>query len=611
VLVLAAGTSTQSLLLFYGGAPQRYQWVHFALGEGYEVMSACVLALAVYIVALSYRWAGRVTGFACVTAMAAFGYIDYLYFQLFLSHLPFSTLEYLGELSNFTSSARAVVLDMRFGALVLLPVALAGWGFFFAIRDSESGWSAKRHGLVLGALFLVGLLANTASNSYVGKNIEDVLEYTPLQHFLATRRQVNMAPVVLTADVLSRLAPSSPAYPLVHDDVFSGCRRPSAAFRELCARLHPLHAAALQPNIVFVMIESFRAQEIGALGGQVAEGLSQGKSLTPNFDALTAHGILFRNFFGTGFQTRHGLVSSYCSLYPPMGKQILGGYDRVRERCLPELLAARGYHTLWVHGGDADFDGQRSFLLHNGFQRIIDRWDFPVGAPTVGWGIADIALMDRAVDEMRSLPQPFFVGVLTISNHHPFEVPSGFAHHDGSEYGRFLDTMAYTDQALGRLMERARTEPFFRNTLFFFYADHSVPQPAAQPINSVAADLVWRHRIPLLVTGEGLQPQIVDDPGSQVDLPPLVMDLLGGEARTPWEGRSPVQVMPAKRTLVYYPGHYVAVMANQGAARLSQGKWEQSGTVDPADRQWAEDLTLATQWALENDHVTPAALTLK
>ena len=412
------------------------------------------------------------------------------------------------------------------------------------------------------------------------------------------------APAQLTAEILGRLSPPSRTYPLEHRRSFDGCAHPAPAFRELCGFAHSnLDGHPSRPNIVFIMIESFRAQEIGALGGEIAEGNPATPSLTPRFDALAARAILFRNFYGNGFQTRHGLVASYCSIFPNTGRPILGAYQNVKEHCLADVLAGRGYKTLWLHGGDADFDGQRDFLLHNGFQRVMDRWDFPLNAPTVGWGVTDEALFDRAIAEFRALPQPFFASLLTITNHHPFEVPPGFAKHGSDEYGRFLDTMAYTDRALGEFFEKARSEAFFKNTVFFIYADHSVPQPSATAVKDVREDLTWRHRIPLLIVANGLQGRVVDAPGSQVDLPPLVMDLLGGQAEVPWEGQSPVNGQDSQPALVVHPGNYIGILEPHGAAKWSRGTWTESGLVDPRKKQWAEDITLVTRWALENDRV--------
>jgi arylsulfatase A-like enzyme len=297
---------------------------------------------------------------------------------------------------------------------------------------------------------------------------------------------------------------------------------------------------------------------------------------------------------------------------------VLQTYVKAKERCLPEILRERGYRTVWIHGGDADFDGQRDFLRRNGFERVIDRWNFPVGTPTAGWGVTDEALMDTAAETMRSLPRPFFAGILTLTNHHPFETPEGFAAVNvpkqvPGEYGRFLQTMDYTDQALGRLFQRIRNEPYFRNTIFFIYGDHSVPQPPARTIASLRDDLEWRHRIPLLIVAGWLNaPSVVETSGSQVDLPPLAMDLLESGAPptrqeglyVPWAGQSPI-AGGTHPVLLVRGGSYLGILEDRSAALWTQGTWQQSGPMDAGRLQWALDIAAAERWSLERNRVAP------
>lgn len=603
-LLVVWGTAVRVMVMFHEGVPERYRWVHFALGSGYELMSGCLGALIIYAIASVAPRVGRWSAWTLITVIVTFNYSDFVYYLLFQTHVPFSAVEYLPQISNFGSSFRAAILDVRFALMVLLPALLAAWlllrpGARPAPRRPRWGW--KGHALAAGGFLLVGLIANTASNSYVGKNPENALQFTPLQHFLRTRSQLKAAPAVLTAAVLSELQSPDHGYPLLHERDFTGCRHPAPAFRALCAGV-PRAGGQARPNVVIFLLESFRAQELGALGGTAG--------ISPHFDALTRQGILFRDFYGNGYQTRDGIVAGYCSLYPNTGLPILGSYQKVKQRCLPEMLEERGYRTVWIHNGNADFDGQREFLLRNGIQRIVDRWDFPLGTPTAGWGATDEALVDEALKVMHGLPEPFFASILSITNHHPFEPPAGFAVHGKSEYNRFLDTMAYTDLALGEFFERVRAEPYFRNTVFLITADHGVPQPIATPVKTLQDDLVWRHHIPLLILAGWLTaPAAVDAPGSQVDLPPLVMDLLGGRAAVPWVGESPVGQPAAQPdeqpALVVRPGNYVGLLGARGAAVWTRGAWQTVGQMDPARLRWADDVMLASRWALEQGRIVP------
>jgi hypothetical protein len=606
-LVFLWGMGIRTLVALQSGAPLRLRWVIFAVGSGYEIMSGCLAALLIYPIAVWAPRAGRWSAWGLVTLLVSFNYLDYVYFLRFQTHVPFSATEYLSQLANLRPSIRGAVADPAFALLVALPVLLSGWAFAFRGRvggaarpDARPAWGWKGHAAAAGAFFLVGTVANAVSNGNPNRNSENSLVFTPLQYFINSAGREQAGPAVLSAAVLARLHPSDPDYPLLHEQAPQGCRHPGAVFGELCAGVAQ---AGGRPNIVFILLESFRAQEIGALGGSAG--------VTPHFDALARHGLLFRNFYANGTNTTDGIVASTCSLYPNTGAPIVSSYPLAKQRCLPEWLESRGYRTVWMHNGDADFHKRRGFLLRNGFERVIDQWDFAPTVPIVGWGVPDGALMDKALEVFGGLREPFFAEMLTVTNHHPYDMPPGFTAQGGDDYQRFLETMAYTDLELGRFFRRVRKEPYFRHTVFFIVADHGLPHPSAIPVETPADEIVWRHHIPLLIVADWLRtPATVDEPASQVDLAPLVADLLKARATVPWVGRSPISrgPMPADEpaALVVNSGNFVGLLGPRGAALVwSDGVWQISGRMQQASLRWAQDITLTIRWALEQSRLVP------
>ena len=603
-LLLLWGTLARVLVLREVPHWELRHLIHFGIGSGYELMSACVVALAVYALALLHPLAGRGAGTLAVAAVALFNFVDYHYVLNFGTHLPFSSLEYLGDAEHFTSSIEGVLLHPTFPGMLLAPVALAAWLLLASAgaAPAASGRGTwRRHALALGALFLAGLAGNTVSNSYVAKNLENPLQFTPLQYFLFTADRAGPQRAVLSADLKARWPAPDLAYPFWKPQTFAGCGTAAAAFREFCAGIARLPQP---PNIVFVMLESFRAAELGAYGGDPAD--------SPNFDRLASGGLLVRDFYGNSYQTRHGIISAYCSMYPNDGLSVLRSYPEVRLRCLPEVLRERGYSTLWVHNGDAEFDGMRRFLLRNGVQRVYDRWDFPIGTETLGWGLSDVALMEKTVQELAHTPQPFFAGLLSMTNHHPFEVPPAFRTHSGEgEYGLYRNGMAYTDHALGRLFELARTQPFFANTVFFIFGDHSTHYDVPGVEAGSPRALTEQFHIPLLIVpGWPLKGRTLELIASQIDLAPTALDLLGYSGDLPWVGAS--LLAPAFRSLalVHKPANFQVLIHPDGVGvtRGGQLTWHPShlGAAPPrAALQATHDALLLTNWVLQHDHVVP------
>jgi phosphoglycerol transferase MdoB-like AlkP superfamily enzyme len=210
--------------------------------------------------------------------------------------------------------------------------------------------------------------------------------------------------------------------------------------------------------------------------------------------------------------------------------------------------------------------------------RTIDGRDFPPNAVTTSWGYSDRELMNRALEALDHLHEPFASMVLTITNHHPFQLPSDAPPYDttatsdqrpasseqrtatgdqrtansrlrgsttlraslgqmaGHHTAAMLQTVHYSDFAIGEFFEKARSRPWFANTIFVICGDHgSAVPPAGRPMTKhVFYEL--RHRIPLIFYSPRL-PQhgvVVPGPASQADILPTVLGL--ARIQTPLAG---------------------------------------------------------------------------
>jgi phosphoglycerol transferase MdoB-like AlkP superfamily enzyme len=92
----------------------------------------------------------------------------------------------------------------------------------------------------------------------------------------------------------------------------------------------------------------------------------------------------------------------------------------------------------------------------------------------------------------------------------------------------------YTDRCLGAFLDSVKTQPWYANSLIFVVADHGHSLPHNLPQYSAA-----RHRIPFLVTGGALSPQLRGTQnntyGSQADFPVTLLAQLGlPHSQYPW-----------------------------------------------------------------------------
>lgn len=277
-------------------------------------------------------------------------------------------------------------------------------------------------------------------------------------------------------------------------------------------------------NVVFLILESWSAKFVGALGAE--------PDATPFFSQLSRDGLLMTNCFANAQRSIEGLSAILGSL-PVWRGMVLGqGGVLYQTRIEPvgQVFRANGYHTLFVHGarrGSMGFDG---LMRRLGIERHVSREDFEV-TPTTDdgvWGIYDEYAFLRADEEMRRLPEPFYTAVFSLSSHTPYTLPSKEFERFSPEvpFHLFQNSMGYTDSALKRFFDTARQSSYFDHTLFVILGDHTEGP-------STGGNLYEAYHIPCLFYAPGLvKPGRYDGVASQIDLFPSALDVVN--IRTPF-----------------------------------------------------------------------------
>lgn len=287
----------------------------------------------------------------------------------------------------------------------------------------------------------------------------------------------------------------------------------------------------VKPNVVFITLEGLRAEETGVYGNNPP-------GITPNLDLLAREGIRVDRAYSVGRYTPEGELGIWYGVPASAYEVVMRSRSRLKVTGIPEILRAAGWRSnLWMHDGD-----QRLYLAGRFFRahgiRVIDGRDFPHDDPSTSWGYSDRALMRHAVDAFDHLEPPFTAMLMTVSNHHPFKLPpdalevidtgGGLQATLGKQNGRLLQTEHYTDEALGEFFERARTRPWFHNTIFVICSDHgsAVAPFDDRPVNDHRLfELV--HRVPLIFYSPLLPGgKVIAGPASQCDILPTILGLL-------------------------------------------------------------------------------------
>ena len=287
---------------------------------------------------------------------------------------------------------------------------------------------------------------------------------------------------------------------------------------------------AERPNLVLIYAE--------ALETTFSNTAVFGYDVTPRLTALARQGLRFtdmRQVSHTGWTTG-ALVAAQCAM--PMAPE--AHRDSLAERfafdaslpgatCLGDVLAAAGYHTVFMGGAPLAFAGKGSFLAAHGFR---ERHGMATLKPKLAnpdyaspWGLHDdslLALAQQRLTELEAAAEPFVLALLTLDTHSPAGWPSASCGKpEAGDDAEFAVRCA--DRQIADFIETVRER--HPNVAIALFSDHLVPfdNVLAQHLAGFEDD----RRLRFALWGPGIGAAAVDKPGTHFDVAPTLLDLLG------------------------------------------------------------------------------------
>lgn len=303
-------------------------------------------------------------------------------------------------------------------------------------------------------------------------------------------------------------------------------------------RHQPLQAHRIQaerpPNVVFVMLESLGTSAVGAYGNPL--------NPTPNLDRLAKESWFFRHFYVPVTGTAKTVWASITGI-PDVSRQETATRNPLIARQRTLINALPGYEKFYMIGGNAGWANINALIRQSidGVQLYEERhWQSP---QVDVWGISDLDFFKESSQILGALPKdkPFFAYLQTSGNHRPFTIPKdndGFEALDlpleqvqqaGSRSVEQYNAVRLLDFNIGRLMELAKEQGFYDDTIFVFFGDHNtrisqIPHmaPAFEQLG------LESNNVPLLIHApKWLAPREFDEAVGLADLLPTVAGLVG------------------------------------------------------------------------------------
>lgn len=271
-------------------------------------------------------------------------------------------------------------------------------------------------------------------------------------------------------------------------------------------------------NVVFVLFESHRGLNAGYLRPSGAL-----RAATPFLDSLAATGESWTRFQIAAMPTIRAFMSLYLGTLNHPRKNIAADYLTLRNYALPMVLSEAGYQTRYFSAGDPAWDNKTPWL-----RQWYDGYDYD------RFRERDRDMFAHAADWMRhnlSGRRPFFVALLTKTNHYPFNPEPGVAPAPaGDLQARMVQTMRYADRSFQAFFDSLAREPWFDRTIFVVTGDHGFPlgEHGESSVGSTLhTEATW---LPFVIWGRhpSIRPgRRHGEVASQIDVAPTILALAG------------------------------------------------------------------------------------
>jgi phosphoglycerol transferase MdoB-like AlkP superfamily enzyme len=317
-------------------------------------------------------------------------------------------------------------------------------------------------------------------------------------------------------------------------------------------------------NVIVVVMESMGTCYLGETGFFKP-------SVTPFLDSLSKSGIYFNNFYADGIHTYNGMWSVFTSLNsPPSESNAMVSIDNAQTYSgIGSTLYNNGYETFFGCPHDANFDNMGGVMSMNGFKKVLSAGEFLNKEYVNVWGTSDHYLFKNSLPDIKRMGRsgkPFLAALLTISNHGPYHLPdplpAGFHPKYSTPHERAVE---YADWSIKNFIDSVKSEPWFDNTIFVFVADHGKNLRPNYEMNYYTKHIPMIFWSPKIIS----KPQVVSNFGSQVDLFPTLMELLGINYVNNTLG---VNLFREKRQYAAFSAHSILGAVNDSLLMLRRGE---------------------------------------
>ncbi len=292
-------------------------------------------------------------------------------------------------------------------------------------------------------------------------------------------------------------------------------------------------------NVMVIHLESFQQFLI--------DYKWKGKEVTPNLNKLyhAKNTLSFANFYnqvGQG-KTSDAEMMLENSLFGLQSGSAMSSYgtSNTFESAPAILKQQQGYTTAVMHGGAGSFWNRNNAYKQFGYDYFMPL-SYYENKPKyyIGYGLKDKIFFSQSIKYIERLPQPFYLKLITVTNHYPYDLDKKNQSIAKTETGDetvdgYVQTAHYLDQAIGQLMRWLKKTGLDKNTMLVLYGDH---YGISGNHHKASAELLKQdefnnfdnlkfQRVPLMIHLKGLKGGVKKTYGGEIDVLPTLLNLLG------------------------------------------------------------------------------------
>jgi arylsulfatase A-like enzyme/Flp pilus assembly protein TadD len=311
-------------------------------------------------------------------------------------------------------------------------------------------------------------------------------------------------------------------------------------------------AWAEAPNIIFITVDTTRADHMGFLGCK--------RGLTPNLDTLARQGVVFERAFSQAPLTPVSHATIFTGTYPQFHTVTDFGHPLpALLPYMPEILQKTGYHTAafiaslvldpkanMAPGFDRGFD-----FFDAGFRakRSVEESRYDTMERRGGDVVAhSIAWLNK------NRQSPFFIWIHLYDPHAPYDPPPPY---DTRFKDPYDGEIAYADSALGKLFQYLRQRGLYDRALIMMMSDHGESLGAhGESMHGIFLYDETIH-VPLVfkLPGALLAGKRVTSRVRLVDVAPTLLSMLSLPLPPTFQGESLVPLMKSPKAAADLPAY--------------------------------------------------------